>query len=95
MARPIPIGMCVRPDKVPELAPGYDHLELPVAALMPLSDDLAYGPVGANLGTLSPAVLAFNAFVPGEIKLVGDKVDWEQIDLYVQPCDVRLTWAGK
>ena len=28
MSKPIPIGICISPDKVSALAPGYDHLEL-------------------------------------------------------------------
>jgi len=85
MTEPIPIGICLSPDKVPALAPGYDYLELSVSAsLMALEADDIYATRWAELENLRPRIRAFNCFVPGEVKLVGPTVDWEQVEIYVE-----------
>lgn len=95
MSNPIPIGMCTGPDRVAELAPGYDHLELAVSsALVPLESDETYAPQGARLGALRPAVAVFNVFVSGQVKLVGDDVDWHQVEHYVERAVRRASDLG-
>jgi len=85
MTKPIPIGICVSPDKVSDLAPGYDHLELSVASsLIPLEADDAYSAREPVLQNLRPRIRAFNSFVPGKVKLVGEDVNWPQVELYVE-----------
>ena len=57
MARPIPLGMCINPDKVADLAPGYDYLELTVSGtLNPLEDDVTMAPSVLPLRNLQPPV---------------------------------------
>lgn len=95
MSKPIPIGICVSPDKAAEVAPGYDYLELAVSsALVPLESEEAYAPREALLQDLRPPVRAFNLFVPGQVKLVGDQVDWDQVELYVERALRRAAALG-
>jgi len=85
MSEPIPIGICTSPDKVAAIAPGYDYLELTVSSnLIPLEPDEVYAPREPQLEELRPRIRAFNVFVPGQVKLVGEEVDWELVELYVQ-----------
>ncbi len=84
MTQPIPIGMCINADQVPELSPGYAHLELSVSgALNPLEDDATMAGAMAAFGALKPPVRAFNGFVPGSVRLTGPGVDWERVRTYV------------
>jgi len=95
MSKPIALGMCISPDKVAELAPGYDYLELAVSAtLMPLADDAIYAPQEAALQALRPRIRAFNVFVPKEVRLVGKDVNWEQVELYVRQALHRVANLG-
>ena len=84
MTSSISIGMCTSVEKVTELAPGYDYLELAVSrALCPLQNDEWYAAQRATLSSLVPHVRAFNVFIPADIKLVGPSVDWDRVDAYV------------
>ena len=95
MSKPIPIGICVSPDRAAKVAPGYDYLELAVSsALVPLESDEAYAPRGTRLRDLQPPIRAFNLFVPGQVKLVGDQVDWERVELYVERALRRAAALG-
>jgi len=85
MAVPIEIGMCLAPERVSALAPGYDYLELAVSTgLSPLEDDAAFEPRRAALRALRPPVRAFNVFAPRELRLTGDSVDWPRVETYVE-----------
>jgi len=87
----IPVGICLSPKRVPDLAPGYDYLELGVSSdLVPLKEDFFPEPLQA----LRPPVRAFNVFVPKELKLVGPNVHWEQVELYVQRALSRAKTVG-
>ena len=95
MSKPIALGMCISPDKVAELAPGYDYLELAVSStLAPLADDAVYAPHEAALQALRPRIRAFNVFVPKEVRLVGKDVNWEQVELYVRRALHRVANLG-
>jgi len=85
MADRIRIGICAPPERVAEIAPGYDYLELGVSsALKPLENDDAFAPEQQRLAGLVPHVRAFNVFVPAQVKLVGEDVDWSQVQSYVE-----------
>jgi sugar phosphate isomerase/epimerase len=85
MEKPIPIGICISPERVPDLAPGYDFIELAVSSsLVPLEEDSVYEQRRSNLASLFPHIRAFNVFVPPQVKLVGPEVDFEVIKIYVQ-----------
>jgi hypothetical protein len=85
MDKPIPIGMCISPERVPDLAPGYDFIELAVSSnLVPLEEDSDYIQRRPGLASLFPPIRAFNVFVPAQVKLVGPAVDFGLVKVYVQ-----------
>ncbi len=89
------IGICISPDKVPTLAPGYDYLELGVSStLVPLESASEYASKKSSLESLSPPIRAFNLFVPGQIKMVGQDVEWDKVELYVQRAVQRAAALG-
>ena len=95
MSKPIAIGICLSPDKVAQLAPGFDYVELALAAtLNPLADDAAYAPQQPALAALRPPVRAFNIFVPREVKVVGPEVDWALVERYVERALRRAASLG-
>ena len=68
MEKPIAIGMCLSPERVPDLAPGYDFIELAVSSnLIPLEEDTVYDPRRPGLASLLPPIRAFNLFVPAQV----------------------------
>jgi sugar phosphate isomerase/epimerase len=85
MENPIQIGMCISPERVPDLAPGYEFIELAVSSnLIPLEEDAAYDLRRSSLASLMPPIRAFNVFVPPQVKLVGPSVDFNLVKIYVQ-----------
>lgn len=95
MAQPIPIGMCINPDKVAELAPGYDYLELTVSGtLNPLEDDVTMAPSVLPLRNLQPPVQAFNVFVASSVRVTGPEVDLDRVRTYVDRAVRRAQSVG-
>jgi len=95
MSESICIGICISPDRLPDLAPGYDYVELGVSsALKPLEDDAAFQPELEKLSALSLPVRAFNLFVPSQVRLTGPDVDWDQVRLYVDRAAKRVEALG-
>lgn len=95
MSKTISLGICIGPDKVAQLAPGYDYLELALSStLVPLEDEATYAARSANLQWLNPPVRAFNLFVPAQLKVVGEAVDWDQVELYVERALRRAARLG-
>ncbi len=91
----IPLGICIAPERVPELAPGYDFVELSLSnTLMPLEQNSVYAPRVAELKALHPPVRAFNLFVPAQVRLTGDGVDWGLVRLYVARALQRTAELG-
>ncbi len=97
MSRGISIGICVGLDRAAQVAPGYDHLELPVTStLVPLQDDASFAPLEKELRRLQPAVGAFNVFAPSQLKLVGPTVDWPAVEGYIQRALARAgEWGAR
>ncbi len=95
MARTIPIGMCLSPDSVPALAPGYDYLEFGVSStLSPLTSDADFAPEMAKIKALKPVVGAFNLFVPGDIRVTGPEIDQCKVERYVESAIKRVQDVG-
>jgi len=95
MSKGISVGICVGLDRVAQVAPGYDHLELPVTStLLPLEDDEAFAPRAQELRRLHPPIGAFNVFAPAHLKLVGPVVDWPAIEGYVRRALARAAEMG-
>lgn len=62
---------------------GYHYIELPVSCLCVEGDPEEFY---ANRRALNRAALipeAFNCFLPGDLKVVGDEVDWPRVERYV------------
>ena len=95
MSKPIRLGICTSPDKVADIAPGFDYLELGASsAMMPLQGDDDYASQGAELTALRPPVRAFNNFVLAEVKVVGDDVNWDRVEMYVRNAVSRAISLG-
>ncbi|MFO7918915.1 MAG: sugar phosphate isomerase/epimerase family protein [Anaerolineae bacterium] len=91
----ITIGICTNPDRVNQLPSGYCYWEPAVSsALIPLEDEEHYIPQRENLRAAPLPIRAFNAFVPSEVRLVGDDVQWNQVELYVKRAIGRAASLG-
>jgi len=95
MSNDIQIGICTTPERVIEIAEGYDFIELGVAStLMPLEGDEVFAAMKPRLAALHPPIQAFNVFVAPQVKLVGSEVDYNQVNLYVQRALRRANALG-
>jgi len=95
MSCSIPIGICVSPERVPQIAPGYDFIELAASStLVPLEDDGAFAKIKPELAALQPPIRAFNVFIAPQLKLVGPDVNWQQVSLYVRRALRRASDLG-
>jgi len=95
MSKSIAIGICTSPEQAAKLARGYDYLELSVSSVLtPLEDDSSFANKSAALQALQPPVRAFNLFVPAELKVVGESVDWERVEIYVERALRRAAKVG-
>ncbi|MEA3406779.1 MAG: sugar phosphate isomerase/epimerase family protein [Chloroflexota bacterium] len=95
MTDAIPIGICTNPDRAEELPPGYAYWEPAVSsALIPLEDDESYEPQRQKLLSVQLPIRAFNAFVPGEVRLVGNNVQWERVEQYIERAVRRAADLG-
>lgn len=91
----IPIGICTSPDRVQQLPPGYAYWEPAVSsALIPLEDEERYTPQRKELSEIPLPIRAFNAFVPKQVRLVGNDVKWNQVKLYVNRSIERAAALG-
>lgn len=95
MSNRIEIGMCLPPEKVAELAPGYDYVELPImSALNPLEDDATVAPRLAAYKVFKPPVRSANLFAPPEFKFVGPNADWAAVETYISRMTQRVAAVG-
>ena len=102
MADSIPIGMCTSPDRAKKLeemrgtcSTGYAYWEPAVSsALVPLEDDESYESQREKLLSVDLPIYAFNAFVPSEVRLVGDDVQWKQVEMYAKRATKRAADVG-
>ena len=75
-------GVCGKIDDAASLArAGFDYIELGVQpALQPRLSDEAWKPIRETLDAMPIRPEAFNLFVPGDLKIVGDFVDPRLVD---------------
>lgn len=91
----IAIGICTDLDRVKQLPPGYAYWEPAVSStLLPLEDDESYESQRKKLRSIEFPIRAFNAFVPQEVRLVGDDVQWNRVELYVKRSLARAADLG-
>ncbi|MGC9358979.1 MAG: sugar phosphate isomerase/epimerase family protein [Anaerolineae bacterium] len=94
MSRSIPIGICVSPQAVSKLPPGFDFTEISAAATLAGQDP---NPDAVDLGALTklqPAVRAFNSFLPGDLAVVGPEVQRDGVEAYVATTIARAAEVG-
>ncbi|MHB0856929.1 MAG: sugar phosphate isomerase/epimerase family protein [Anaerolineae bacterium] len=95
MGKPISLGICIGTERVPDLAPGYDYIEpTVVSTLVPVEDEESYSARKPALAKLTPPIRAFNVFVPSQIQVVGEAVDWDLVDHYVATAVRRAAGLG-
>lgn len=91
----IAVGICTNLDRVQHLPPGYAYWEPAVSsALLPLEDDESYESQRKKLCSTELPIRAFNAFVPQEVRLVGDNVRWNRVERYVKRSIARAADLG-
>lgn len=85
-------GCCTTVDNVALLEnASYDYLEL---TMVSLADDEQYRRIQEVVSKSELAVEAFNVLLPGEIKVVGPEVDWDQIYAYIDKVLPRAAALG-
>jgi sugar phosphate isomerase/epimerase len=62
---------------------GYHYVELPVGCLHVEGDPEAFYAVRRALNRAALAPEALNCLLPGDLKVVGDEVDWPRVERYV------------
>ncbi|MEM7035247.1 MAG: sugar phosphate isomerase/epimerase family protein [Chloroflexota bacterium] len=75
-------------------AAGFDYIEAAVKALIPDEDDEAFLPILAQHQSSPVPVQAFNLFLPGDLKIVGDNVDEARMNQYVKRAAARIRQIG-
>jgi sugar phosphate isomerase/epimerase len=94
MAKRFPLGICTRPELAATVADEFDYLELVVANLSPLDDDETFAPRLSALRATPLPIRAFNSFIPAQIKVVGEAVDWPLVERYVNTSIRRAATLG-
>ncbi|MCW3061618.1 MAG: Sugar phosphate isomerase/epimerase [Capsulimonas sp.] len=87
-------GVCMGLDEIEEVAKaGFDYLEPAVVSTLKPEDSAAdvLPVLQAHLGL--PA-LAFNLFLPADLKIVGETIDRPRLEHYVQEAFRRASLAG-
>ncbi|GAJ02352.1 unnamed protein product, partial [marine sediment metagenome] len=83
-------GMCTEGlRKKVELQPilqkaGYDYIELKVGDVLPEESEEKFAEVKEKIKKFSLRPEVFNCFIPGEIKVVGDKIDSSRLKNYLE-----------
>ena len=90
------IGVCASPEKAKVLADaGADYIEMSVRdVLMPDADAGTWAAKRAEIEALPLPAEAFNLFLPGDLKIVGDNADFERAARYVFVALERAAQVG-
>jgi sugar phosphate isomerase/epimerase len=89
------IGCCRAIDQAADVAAaGFDYLEAGLVSLVPDADDEAFAPVLAQYQASPLPVLAFNLFLPRDLRIVGPEVDEARMKLYTQRALQRAQQIG-
>ena len=88
-------GCCASIDKAAAVhAAGFDYIEAAVKALLPDENDDAFAPILAQHQASPVPVQAFNLFLPGDLKIVGDSIDETRLKQYVKRAAARVRQIG-
>ena len=95
MANPhIQVGICIAPDRIAQLAPGYDFCEPAVGELQAQGSAEAFAPIAERMARLVPHVRALNCFIPADYKIVGPDVAWDLLETYATTAIARAAQVG-
>ena len=89
-------GICADTDKARAIADaGGDYIELGAAKmLVPEGDDAAWQKKRAEIESLPLPVEAFNSFLPGDLKIVGENINTDRAKRYVATALERAAQIG-
>lgn len=90
----IQVGICLAPDRIAEISPGYDFCEPAVGELQAQCSAEAFAPIAERMTHLVPHVRALNCFIPGDLKIVGPDVTWEPLEAYATTAIARAAQVG-
>lgn len=78
-------GFCTSLDNIQILTElGYDYIELGVRpGLMPESPDDEFEKIRAKINSSPIKAETFAGFLPAELRVVGDTIDWKRLESYV------------
>jgi sugar phosphate isomerase/epimerase len=89
------LGCCTSIDNAAVVhAAGFDYIECGLVSLIPEADDATFAPVLESYRAAPLPVLAFNLFLPGDLKVVGPDVDWARVEHYVETALPRAQTIG-
>lgn len=79
-------GICTGLENVNRLAEaGYDYIELGVQrALIPEADETEFQKIRAQVAAAPLTPEAYAGFIPGELRVTGDNVDFPRLSRYVE-----------
>lgn len=73
---------------------GYQYIEPPVGCLKIEADPEEYYAMRRTFNRAALAPEAFNCFIPGDLRLVGDEVDWARVEKYAALALERVEEVG-
>jgi sugar phosphate isomerase/epimerase len=73
---------------------GFEYIECPVATLVPTQGEAEFRPVLKEIEASPLPLLAFNLFIPPEIKIVGPAVDVARLRAYARTALERIHATG-
>ena len=89
-------GICTGLDNVKLLAEmGYDYIELGVSnGLMPEADDTEFQKIRERVDRAAIKPEAYAGFIPRDLRVVGDSVDFPRLSRYVETACRRASQIG-
>jgi len=92
----VEIGCCAGIDRAREVyEAGFDYLECTVVSLQPETDEASFEAMYQRQFAASPLpIKACNVFLPGDMPVVGEDVNWERVDRYLETAFARIKRIG-
>ena len=89
-------GVCAPLEKIDKLAAvGYDYIELGVRnALIPEASDAEFQEIQERVAQATLKPEAYSGFLPGNLRVVGDAVDFSRLSRYVETACRRAKGIG-
>ena len=89
-------GICTSLENVNRLAEvGYDYIELGVSSgLMPEADETEFQKIRDQVAKATLKPESYSGFIPGDLRVVGDTVDFPRLSRYVETACRRGSEIG-